>query len=109
RYDDFDRLKDMAIRTRYKTLERLGSASSVTAGMLMSTPDKVIWGKVVQSDTANASAGTAYYANDYGTIANKALAAAVKSDAIIYFYDEGDTDLKVPLFKALVDEGKGIF
>jgi len=109
RYDDFDRLKDMAIRTRYKNLERLGSASSVTAGMLMSTPDKVIWGKVVQSDTANASAGTAYYANDYGTIANKALAAAVKSDAIIYFYDEGDTDLKVPLFKALVDEGKGIF
>ncbi len=109
RYDDFDRVEDAAIRTRYKNLEKLGSASSIAVGMLMSTADKAVQGKVVQVEITNSSTGTVYYANNYGSIINKTLAATVKSDEAIYFYAESDKDLKTPLFKVLINEGKGIY
>ncbi|AQT61417.1 hypothetical protein [Cellvibrio sp. PSBB023] len=109
RYDDFDRLKDVAIRTRYKSLEKLGAASTVSVGMLMSTANKAIQGKVVQAETSGATAGTVYYANNYGNILDRTLTASIGTDEVMYFYAESDKDLKTPLFKALIDEGKGIF
>ncbi len=109
RYDDFDLLKDFGIRLRYTGLTALSSATSIEVGMLMSTADKAVWGKVVKSDKGGVGSGTAFFSNQVGTVINKTLARAVPRDAVIYFYDANDTSFSKPLFKVLCNEGEGLY
>lgn len=109
RYDDFDILKDFGIRLRYTGLTALSSASTVDVGMLMATADKTVWGKVVKSEQGSGGVGTTYFSNKVGTVMNKALARAVARDSVVYFYDTNDTLFTKPLFKALCNEGEGVY
>lgn len=109
RYDDFDILKDFGIRLRYTGLTPLSSLPAVEVGMLMATPDKALWGQVVKSEHGSSDTGTAFFSNKIGTVMNKPLARAVARDSVVYFYDANDTKFTKPLFKALCNEGLGVY
>lgn len=109
RYDDFDRLKDFAIRTRYKSVVNIKNASSISVGMLMSTSDKKLWGKVIKNVVNSDGTGTAYYSNKVGNLTDYNTTHVVPNGSLLYFYDENDTALTTPLLSAALNEGTGIF
>ena len=109
RYDDFDRSKDYAIRTRYTGLKQLGSATAVTAGMIVSSLDKTVFGKIIKSEPGANGAGTAYYSNDFGNIWDNNFAGKLALNDKIYFYSATDTLMLTPLFEASLAEGSGVF
>jgi len=110
RYDDFDRSKDFAIRTRYKSLVNIKGVNRISAGMLMSTVDKKLWGKVIKHTlNSDGVSGTVFYSNKVGNLTDSAAAKAVATGSLLYFYDENDLGLKLPLLSVALNEGSGIF
>lgn len=110
RYDDFDRAVDFGIRTRYTDLFALKGGLGLQPGMLMSTLDKRVWGKIIQhTRDATIGTGTAYYSNAVGNVADKALAASVAAGELLNFYDGADVGMTRPLYQARLKEGQGIY
>jgi hypothetical protein len=109
RLDDFDRLKDGAIRTRYKNMTPLKTGAKLMPGMLMSTRSGAVWGKVADINTSGSTAGSIYYSNKVGTVLDKQLARMVPTGEKLYFYEPGDINRTTPVIMAELDEGKGIF
>lgn len=106
RYDDFDRLKDFAIRTRYSNLK---TGNQITVGMLMSTKDKSLWGKVIKVSSNSDGTGTVFYSNKVGNLTDAVNARLVLRDAPLVFYSENDLTLTTPRFEVLLAEGSGIY
>jgi hypothetical protein len=106
RYDDFDRLKDFAIRTRFSNLK---SGKQILVGMYMSTKDKSMWGKVIKVSANADGTGTAFYSNKVGNLIDAARARLVPRDTVLYFYNESDSSLNTPLFEVTLSEGSGIY
>nr|WP_324257500.1 hypothetical protein [Cellvibrio fontiphilus] len=109
RYDDFDRSKDFAIRTRYVNLEKLGSVSTPQPGMLMAKSDRSLWGRVIVAEVSTSDSGTIYYSNEEGNLANKSAISSMKTGDVMYFFADTDVELKTPLLRALNNEGVGVF
>ncbi len=106
RYDDFDRATDYAIRTRFSNLT---GSNQIQVGMLMSTQDKKLWGKVIKISTNLDGTGTAYYSNKVGNLTDYAATRIVPRDSRLYFYSENDVALSNPLFFVTLSEGTGIY
>jgi len=109
RYDDFDRLKDFAIRTRYTGLIKLGNTANIAVGMLMSTADKKLWGQVIKVTPNSDGTGAVFYSNKVGNLTDYNATHAVPNGSLLYFYDDKDTGFKLPLLSAALNEGGGIF
>lgn len=109
RYDDFDRLKDMAIRTRYAGLE---GTNEIKVGMWMCTtnpvlPTQKLKAKVIKTFPAVAGVGVAYYSNTEGNLTDPAVVRLVPRGQALSFYNS--SDCATPLFSVKLDEGSGIF
>lgn len=109
RYDDFDAETDYAVRTRYVNLLPLVQGATLSVGMLMSTSDKSIWGKITKNEVSTSTTGTNYYLSTSGTLLNRTPLTKVPKGETLYFYAETDTTLSNPLLSAELNEGQGIF
>lgn len=115
RYDDFDRSKDFAIRTRYAGLVSKdgGITKKVAVGMYMATPDRKLWGKVIKVvPNSDGVTGTVFYSNQEGNLTNYPATHAVANGTRLDFYASDKTPVvqtNQPILAANLTEGGGIF
>jgi len=109
RYDDFDRSKDFAIRTRYVglTSKDNGTTKTLAVGMYMATADKKLWGKIIKVvPNSDGVSGTVFYSNKEGNLTDYNAVHVVPNGTKLDFYYALD---KTPVLTANLNEGSGIY